>query len=98
MKRVLIALVISIFLGVFGTIGTAWLFAALSDDDGGMDSYSLMESIGSWSVFASRRIGVWDGAAMILFFGLFRIFIFISAYDLDKLRFNPFYLLLAIVI
>lgn len=65
MKRVLIALVISIFLGVFGTIGTAWLCAELSEAGAGYGPDSLLESTGSWSVSASRRIGVWHGAAMI---------------------------------
>jgi len=65
MKRLLIALAFSLFVGVFATISTAWLFAALSDDDAGMDPESLLESTGSWHVFVSRRIGVWDGVAMI---------------------------------
>ena len=65
MKRVLIALVISICFGVFGTIGTAWLCADLSRTEAGIGPDSLLESTGSWHVFVSRRIGVWDGAAMI---------------------------------
>ena len=65
MKRVLIALVISIFLGVFGTIGTAWLCAQLPEAEAGYGPDSLLESTGSWNVFVSRRIGVWDGVAMI---------------------------------
>ncbi len=64
-KRLSIALALSLFVGVFATISTAWLFPALSDDDGGMDSDSLLESTGPWHVFASRRVGVWEGAAMI---------------------------------
>ena len=65
MKRILMALALSLFVGLFATISTAWLFATLSDDDSSMDGESLLESTGSWQVFASHRIGVWDGAAMI---------------------------------